>query len=428
MKKLSIIFILLLFAGLLFAAVDFNQSLTDVRDLIEGMVTQLLPILALTMVVFAAFVYLAGSIGDSSTRARASVWANAFLVSAVVSILLYMVLIAFFEQVFKDLPPEIQLYQNIFLAVVTVLTGIIVIAYGISSVLNNSEWKAYWGHEISQLVASVLILFFALAFFVTVNAFSSSMTTSITGINEATAPLAANAFLERILLKNIAPAIDDLFKLQLCLSHLSTFQRRIGEYVLTMTYKLFPAVDSLLQVVNVIFFGFVAVLGSVSTQMLILNIVDSVMIYVLTAGVILRFIPPTREAGVFLIALAIGFQAIFPLTYILNIHALSIVGFADYTPPIQIMTLCGAKYIAFGVGTELISSALSGVPILGTAWAAISGLVTELPINLLSPLEFTVFLENVAYLSLIALFMPAFSTTITFAFINAFTKFVNMKM
>ncbi len=426
MKRL----VFLLFLVSLVFAQNIEQAIIDTLRFVRDIADLTLPVLALTMVVFAAFIYMAGRWTDTQTQARSNVWATAFLTSAVLGIILYLVLTTFFRDIFQGPQSAVLIrYGNVITNVAIALTSIIVIIYAISKVLNNPEWQAYWGIELSQLVASALIVFFAIAFFSVIDSVAGGFTKEFTGNRYDSAPIAASKFLERILLKNITPAVNDLFTVQICLSHLSTFQRRIGEYVLTLTYKLFPAVDAIVQVTNVIVFGFVSILASVYTQIVILKLINIVAVnFILPAGIVLRFIPPTREAGVFLIALAIGMQAVFPLTYMINIETLNLIGFKDYQTSPQVANLCGRDYAVLGIAGNISST----IPVVGPLATRISDLIktifTEFTINLLKPLEFTSYLDSVAYLSLVALFLPAFSTTITFAFINAFTKFVNMKM
>ena len=423
---------LILFIGLIYA-----QDVTAALRVIYDSIQLVLPLLALTMVIFAATIYVLGSIGDSQIRARSTVWANAFITSAVLAIILYIFFSSFFQGLFAYFPALIVRYRDMVLITALCVAGVVSIVYAISKITNNPEWQAYWGIELSQLVASALILFFAVGFFEVARTFASDVTYEFTlvpgqpGVFYTSAPIAASKFMERILLRNIFPAVNDLFKIQVCLSHLNTFQRRIGEYVLTLTYKLFPAVDSIISVTNVIVFGFVAILGSVSTQIAILNLIDVLMVsFFLPAGIVLRFLPPTRQAGIFLIALAIGFQAVFPLTYIINIKTLALMGFNDYNPPYSVLGLCGGDLALLGLAGNIPTFGIANplTSLVGMSNTLIKTIFSEFTIGLIRPLEFASFMQDISYLSLVALFMPAFSTTITFAFINAFTKFINMKM
>ena len=402
------------------------QSVGAFFQIIQNIIQVILPVIAITMVIFSALIYTGVSIFGAETRAQSNVWATNFLVSAAIAVVLYTTFTGFFPKAIENFPARYLLYKDIVLSVLIGLTGIIVLSYAIARIFNNPQWQAYWGVEISSLLGSVVVVLFVVSFFEVVNGISSTMTAEYTGSFD-TAPAAASAFLERILIRNIYPAVNDLFTIQICLSHLSTFQRRIGEFVLTLTYKLFPAVDSIVSITNVIVFGFVAILGSVSTQIAILDAINATMApFVLPAGVVLRFIPVTRRAGTFLIALAIGFQAIFPMTYVLNIKALEILGFSDYQTPKAVYGLCLGDLATLGLAGN--PPVIGQLPLVRHVTTVVRVLFTELGVNLLRPLEFAQFMKDVSYLSLVALFMPAFSTTITFAFINAFDKFVSMKV
>lgn len=210
---------------------------------------------------------------------------------------------------------------------------------------------------------------------------------------------------------------------------MSTFQRRLGEAVLTNTYKIFPGVDSMVQVTSILGYGMVAIANSLDAQVTIFLLVDSIVIpFLLPAGVFFRFIPPTRSAGNFLIALSLSLQAILPITYLLNFSIIDSMGIEQYSTPIWLTSLCGGKYAFFGLLGNKEVPVLALIPGFQGLALAMKTLFTEYSINLLSPLEFTAFMDMFARLSLPALFMPALATTISIAFVNSFKKFLELKV
>lgn len=300
---------------------------------------------------------------------------------------------------------------------------IILLTYLASRVFKVPEWEAYLHIELSELMKSALILVLAILFFEGMNTVAEAWLGVEPGETISTA---SSRFLNEMMNEGVLRGMIDSFRLQTCLSIWNMFQRRIGEFVLTVAYKLFPGIDSFLSILNVVGFGFTAVYGSLAVQLLAMQFIDATMAtFFLPAGIILRFFPPTREAGVFLIAFAIGFGVIFPATYVIHANVMRDLGISVYNAPsANILLLCGAKFPVAGlIGAQIINRIPSGLVQAGFALAA-----GEAGMNLLSPLEFMPILNAFAGLSLPGLFFPALSTTVTIAFINAMSKFLLAKM
>jgi len=326
-------------------------------------------------------------------------------------------------------PFDITMYYGLIGLVSITLTLFILLTYLASKVFRVPTWEAYLSVELSELLKSFLILIFAVGFFEGANEFTNIVAKDaiaqyqIEGDEGLTPPRAASRYLQGLLESNVLPGISDTFKIQVCLSIMNMLHRRIGEFVLTVTYKVFPGVDSIVQVTNVVGYGLVAVFGSLYAQILAMEFINALMINLfLPAGIILRFIPPTRDAGVFLIAMAIGFQTVFPATYLINSLILQEIEFPDYETPFDVAAICGAKYVYFGVLGNQVSA------VSGAGGMVFNTVFSEVGLNFFTPQEFANILRALAPLSLPAFFLPAFSTTITFAFINALTKFMMNKL
>lgn len=312
---------------------------------------------------------------------------------------------------------------SVFMAIFLALT------YMAAKFFHSNELEAYFHIELQEIFMSFLILFFAIAFIES----STLVSQSIVG-GDGDAITAALGFINDIRI-GTKDAINNVFAAQICLSIQSTLHRRIGEYVLTTSFKLFPGVDSMVSVFNVVGYGLTTVYSSLGAQSIILIMISSFAIpFLLPAGILLRFFPPTRQAGIFLIAAAIGFQVIFPLTYVLNMKVFqdTNLGFPN---PDEIyhsgvlgnwQTLCYGQWFFFGaLGNDKFLFGLGNIPVLNPV---VRALFSEFGINALStPFLFSSLLESVAILSLPTLFLPALSTTITIAFINSFMKFLSVK-
>jgi len=71
-----------------------SQSLGGLHNAMAGLCGEaksLLPVTAMTMIVFSGIIYAAGQILGAETRARANVWATAALTGALIGILIYAI-------------------------------------------------------------------------------------------------------------------------------------------------------------------------------------------------------------------------------------------------------------------------------------------------------------------------------------------------
>jgi hypothetical protein len=380
------------------------------------------------LVVLSALTYALGQMAGAETRARATVWATGMLAGALVAAVIYVIFfqilssfqLTFFEgTILKD-------YAQVIISVAFLVTAIILITYLITKVFQVPEWEAYLSIELSNLAGSFLIIIFVLAFFGAGEIFSILVTGETHGL-----PRASIKFLTEKVANNVMEGMYDTFRIQTCSSMLSSFSRRTGEAVLTNVFKVFPGMDVFVNITNVIGYGLVAIYGSVQAQITALHLVDSTMVlFFLPAGLVLRFFPPTRDAGSFLIALAFAFQFVFPLIYIMNaevLEELEIKPYEDQKSEVLIQSLCGPfKYGVFGV---LFNPGqvpfMSHFPRITTLFRT---LLSETTLNLVSMAEFIPIMRSLSVLSLFALFIPAFALVITMSFINAMTKFLTTKL
>jgi hypothetical protein len=284
----------------------------------------------------------------------------------------------------------------------------------------------------SNLISSFLIMIFVLAFF----AVGTVLALGFTSGGYSSPPQAAIAYMQSTVVDSILWATIDVYKINACTSMLSTFTRRIGEFVLTQTYKVFPGLDTFVSITNALSFTLLALYNSAKVQVIMLYVSDALMVpFFLPAGIILRFFPPTRDAGAFLIALAFGIQVIFPATYLINARIAEDIQYRPYNAPgerptLLIQSLCGPfKYgvagFLFNPSANPIYNLIPGGQTIGTA---LSRIVNEGLLNAVSMAEFIPIMKHIASLSLLAIFMPALSMMVTIAFINAMAKFLISKV
>ncbi|MBD3390148.1 hypothetical protein GF415_04335 [Candidatus Micrarchaeota archaeon] len=305
------------------------------------------------------------------------------------------------------------------LAVVAYISIITIAAFA----LRRPQLAAYARIESYQLFLSFLILVAAFAAMEFSNLISTMISQAPPG--ETAIDISVD-FLEKVIHEGILPIYLKLVRMEVLLTYFNAVEYRMGPGVWNWITKAVPGLDPIISLVRMLVFTFTALYGTLSVQIIIFHLIDAIMyFYVLPAGVILRFFPPTRDAGVYLIVLAIAFQAFFPMFYAINYAALDDMwemhGWADpdstgtydsYTPDIEDTNYFESVNSALGTATSMADTYFN--------WA--------LPV--FQPFAFSVlvpFLDRIAQISLVGLFLPALSMSITIALINAVTKFITGK-
>ncbi len=388
---------------------------------------------AIVLVVLAAAVYAAGQMMGAETRARASVWSMGLIGGAAFVTVMYVLLIELVPALEGVLiGTSLGLYGAVVINIVLFVSFFILLTYLVSKVFKVPEWEAYLNIELSSLMASFVLVIFILGMF----AVGTVMALFISGGSYSSPPQAAISYMQATVVDSILSATIDIYKIQACTSILSTFSRRIGEFVLTQTYKVFPGLDTFVNITNVLSFTLLSLYNSAKVQVILLYVSDALMVpFFLPAGLILRFFPPTRDAGAFLISVAFGFQVVFPMTYLLNKAILDEIHYVPYNmpgerPTLLIQSLCGPfKYgvagFLFNPNANPVFNLIPGGQAIGTA---LSRIVSEGLLNSISMAEFIPILKHVGALSLLSIFMPALSMMLTIAFINAMAKFIVTKV
>ncbi len=327
---------------------------------------------------------------------------------------------------------ELSYYMPLIALSILLLSLYITLKYMAAKAFKIPEWEAYFSVELYELFFSIVIALAAIGAFRASEMFSCAVAGGSDPIDAAT------AFITKIL-NDVMSGMSEIFSIQVCLSILNTFQRRIGEYVLTVTYKVFPGIDSYVSVTNALGFGLVTVFGSLSAQVVLLVMIKATMAtFFLPLGIILRFFSITRETGVFLIVLAISMQVVFPTIYIITEQILKEIHFefplyekgVFTTSTAKLASICGGKYALLGfAGSKFAIGGMpvtpGSIPFIGPAFSMI---FQEFGIGMIMPIEFKEFMQSLAVLSLPAFFLPAFAVMLTIAFINGVTKFLLTKV
>ncbi|MEW5995996.1 MAG: hypothetical protein AB1657_00165 [Candidatus Micrarchaeota archaeon] len=86
------ILVTLMLLGVLSATADAGETIKESVCMVADFAKGLMASVVFALVIMAAIVYAAGQVLGAETRARASVWATAMVVGAVMGILIYVLL------------------------------------------------------------------------------------------------------------------------------------------------------------------------------------------------------------------------------------------------------------------------------------------------------------------------------------------------
>jgi len=408
---------------------DPNFFVNALEDLVD-VTTQALFILIILLVLLSAAAYAYGQAFGAEKRARAVFWAQVLITSAIIVSFIYVIIqvVIASGQALLDIPGEYLPgpYHPILASTIVFISLIVLITYLVSKILHIPEWEAYLTIELSDLITSLLIVVLIVGLYVASGAVASVI---INDPDAETPPAAAIGVLSGII-GELEEIRTDSFTIQACASILSTFHKRTGESALNITFKLFPGIDLFVSIMGMLANGFIMLESSLKAQMLLIQIIDVIAVPIfLPAGIILRFLPPTRDAGAFILALAIGFGIIFPLTYVINERAMDEIGFEYKRPTAMIASLCGFDLFFATVPYAALTTAAGWFSsIFATALgSALQLLLSEWALLLYKASEFVVILDAMTVISLKGFFAPSISMVFTVAFINGLTKFILMK-
>ena len=277
--------------------------------------------------------------------------------------------------------------------------------YMAAQFFRKPEYEAFVSLEIYQLAVSAILLvtIFAAAYFA--DQLSCSMTQALLGSGEDAFD-AGSAYLHYISNDVALQGIKKLQGLLLLSQWAGSITMRFGAGVWGVSMPAFPSFIVIERVVEFLLMLVSPFTASLTVQQIGLQVIKGTMLpFVLPMGVVLRMFPPTRDAGTFLIAAALGFQVIFPFTYVM--HAKIVQG-----------TLIPYAYANEADAAKFMRD--SGFPAV-TAFVSENGLF-DVTSMLFSPIK------SLSFLLLQAIFLPALTMVLTVAFIKGFNKFMSQKL
>lgn len=300
------------------------------------------------------------------------------------------------------------LYPSL-LPIIVMLTLLILIIFStVGKALRIPEMDAYLNIELHNLILAVITVSLILSSNLGFDLVARSLLYSVDP-NYVDIITSSKSFLNIVINNGVLPMYRDLLIIESGTALTSSFTYRIGPAPWSYVYKVEPGADAVLAMTRMLSFGLLIIYGSLSFQYIGLSVVGFAMPIALSLGLLLFIFPPTREAGAFLIAFAFAFQTIFPFTYVIHEVILNDIWsahgwgdkYAGYTPEIFNLKIRGASTVVAFL----------------TSFATFTNFILLIP-----------FINAMAHLALLSLFLPAFSLVLTIAFMNAIIKVLMAKI
>lgn len=276
--------------------------------------------------------------------------------------------------------------------VIMLVIFIIVLFYQVGKLLKIPELEAFFSIELSNLFYAFILV---LALIGAYNLFFNIANSLLPGEGDIISR--AQKYLNIVIYEGIYPMFIDLIKLETFTSLSSNIFFKSGPTPWSWTTKILGGTSLIVMITRTLSVGLSILYASLMAQFLGLTAIKILAPFLFSLGLILFLFPPTRDAGVFLITATFGFYVFFPFLYSLNLLALNEMWkivekkemFKPYTPPAStfLSVLAGTtKFVGMAVALH--------------------------------------FIKALSHLSLIALFIPSLTLTLTLAFINGTTKFI----
>jgi hypothetical protein len=302
-------------------------------------------------------------------------------------------------------PEVIGLIGSMVGTAMATMVVLLALFYMAAQFFRKPEYEAFVSLELYQLAVSAILLTSVFAASCLAEEISSSMSSSLFGPGKDSFDVGGE-YMQFIANDVALQAIKKLQGLLFLSQWAGSITIRFGASVWGVIMPAFPVFVVIERVVEFLLLLISPFTASLTVQQIGLQVIKGTMLpFVLPIGVVLRVFPPTRDAGTFLISTALGFQIIFPFSYVM--HAQIVKG-----------TLIPNAY----ANEKSISDFMKS-----NGFGAVSALVSENGLFDVSSMLFSPFL-SLSFLLLQAIFLPALSMVLTVAFIKGFNKFMSQKL
>ena len=306
-----------------------------------------------------------------------------------------------------------------------VMALLLALFYMAAQLFKKPEYEGFVSIEMHQLLVSLLIflLVFGASWLACDIANGFAQTDPVTGayLGGDQFDIARN-YLNYVSNQVALPTLVSLEKTKIIMQWFGSVSMRWGLSIWGATLPGFPSFVLLERVLEFVLMLMAPFVSSLTVQQIGLEIIRGTMLpYVLPAGVVLRIFPPTREAGSFMIVTAIGFQIVFPYTYVMHRNI------------VEFMISQDALAAQNGTGADLCKGLAHAYPGLFTyiddSETGPSFSLGNLYTHVMSyPCQILHSIDSLSYIILQAVFLPALSLSLTIAFIKGTLKFVSQKL
>ncbi len=280
----------------------------------------------------------------------------------------------------------------------SLMLALLALFYMASQFFRKAEYESFVSLELHQLLISALLI---------ITIFSASYFSCIVAVGFAGDDMFAigSRYLNFISNDLSLRAVLFFEGVKMFAQYWGSMSFRWGISVWGMSMSGFPSFIVIERVADFLLLLVTPFSASIMVQEIILQVIQGIAIpFVLPVGAVLRIFPPTRDAGSFLMASALGFSVIYPFTYVMH---QSIV-------PNMVKDAMGDR----GFDQVLVEMG--------------DGDFSVFSITSLGRLEadsmFYEPLVAISFLLLQALFLPALSMILTISFIKGTAKFFSQKL
>ena len=269
--------------------------------------------------------------------------------------------------------------------------------YMAAQFFKKPEYEAFVSIELYQLAVSLII--FSAIF---IAAFAANDIAALYVGNNQDSFQVAGSYLQYMSNDIALAAVEKLQALAMLSQWASSITMRFGASVWGVTLPAFPAMVVVERTVEFLLILISPFTASLMVQQIGLQVIAGTMLpFALPMGAVLRIFPPTRDAGAFLMAAALGFGVIFPFTYVMHSNIVRGILVPEEYNDTDTYIAALNNYNAGDVASYISDYGLFNP--WNMFWHPLLGL---------------------SFLLLQSIFLPALSISITVAFIKSFNKFI----
>lgn len=271
----------------------------------------------------------------------------------------------------------------------------------VSRLFHSAEWETQAKHELYQIIVTLLWGLFLFGAAVAVD----QITTAYSG---GTMFDAAQSYLGRVTCVSSTVSIK-LEGYKMAFQFLSGIRGRFYATPWGFSYPTYPGFEVIERAADLIQMFIIPFASSLYVQLIGIDIIHgTAMAFLMPVGILLRLLPPTREAGGFLIASSFALYFMLPLTYVIAKEVMEPLYAQEFGTP-----MCAD---AASVSSAQLSRPNQMFDSLAfNLWPDLSKDLLKMP-------------KSISYVAVQAVFLPALSMIIVVTFIRTTMRFFSQGM